>query len=61
MLFDYICLGCATAEMACEILLEGADASAMEIRFAPNVTKKYNAELCQLLNVTVPDDYVAIE
>ena len=57
---SYYDLGCATGEMACEILVNGADVSTMEIQFAPNVTKKYNAELCQLLNVTIPEDYVAI-
>ena len=58
---SYYDLGCATAEMACEILVNGADVTAMPIQFAPNVTKKYNAELCQILNVTIPEDYVAIQ
>ena len=58
---SYYDLGCATGEMAYEILVNGADVSAMEVRFAPNVTKKYNAELCQILNVTVPEDYGVIE
>ena len=57
---SYYDLGCATGEMAYEILVNGADVSTMEIQFAPNVTKKYNAELCQLLNVTIPEDYIAI-
>ena len=57
---SYYDLGCATGEMAYEILANGADVSTMAIEFAPNVTKKYNAELCQLLNVTIPEDYVAI-
>ena len=57
---SYYDLGCATGEMACEILVNGAEVSAMEVQFAPNVTKKYNAELCQILNVTIPEDYVAI-
>ena len=57
---SYYDLGCATGEMAYKILVNGADVSTMEIQFAPNVTKKYNAELCQLLNVTIPEDYVAI-
>ena len=57
---SYYDLGCATGEMAYEILVNGADVSAMEVQFAPNVTKKYNAELCQILNVTIPEDYVAI-
>ena len=57
---SYYDLGCATGEMAYKILVNGADVSTMEIQFAPNVTKKYNAELCQILNVTIPEDYVAI-
>ena len=57
---SYYDLGCSTGEMAYEILVNGADVSTMEIQFAPNVTKKYNTELCQLLNVTIPEDYVAI-
>ena len=58
---SYYDLGCATGEMAYDILVNGADVSTMAIQFAPNVTKKYNAELCQILNVTVPEDYVVIE
>ena len=57
---SYYDLGCTTGEMAYEILVNGADVSTMEIQFAPNVTKKYNAELCQILNVTIPEGYVAI-
>jgi putative ABC transport system substrate-binding protein len=33
----------------------------MEIAYAPNVTKEYNADICEQLGITVPDDYVAIE
>ena len=58
---SYYDLGCATAEMAYEILVNGADVTNMPIQFAPQVTKKYNAELCQILNVTIPEDYVAIQ
>ncbi|MBP3411279.1 MAG: ABC transporter substrate-binding protein [Clostridia bacterium] len=57
---SYYDLGTATGEMAAEILANGADVSTMEVRFAPNFTKKYNAELCQALNVAIPEDYVAI-
>lgn len=53
-------LGRATGEMAYEILVNGADVSTMEVRFAPNVTKKYNAEICSELGVTVPEGYEAI-
>ena len=57
---SYYDLGCATGEMAYEILVNGADVAAMEVRFAPNVTKKYNAELCEILKVAIPEGYVAI-
>lgn len=58
---SYYDLGYATGEMAYEILVEGADVSTMDVRFAPNVTKKYNAQACADLGITVPEDYVAIE
>ena len=57
---SYYELGKTTGEMAYEILVNGADISTMEVRFAPTFTKEYNAELCELLGVTVPEDYVAI-
>ena len=58
---SYYDLGYATGEMAYEILVEGADISTMPVRFAPNVTKEYNAELSGLLGVTIPEEYTAIE
>ena len=58
---SYYDLGYATGEMAYEILVEGADISTMPVRFVPNVTKEYNAELSGLLGVTIPEDYTAIE
>lgn len=58
---SYYDLGYATGKMAYEILVNGADISAMEVQFAPNVTKKYNAEICDTLGIAIPDDYVAIE
>jgi len=58
---SYYDLGYQTGEMAYEILVNGADVSSMEIKFAPNVTKKYNADICSQLGITVPDGYVAIE
>ena len=57
---SYYDLGYATGEMAYEVLVNGADVSTMDVRFAPNVTKEYNAELAGLLGVTIPGDYVAI-
>ena len=58
---SYYDLGYATGEMAYEVLANGADVSSMDVQFAPNVTKEYNAELCELLGVEIPGDYVAIE
>ena len=58
---SYYDLGYATGEMAYEVLVNKADVAAMEVRFAPNVTKEYNAELCELLGIQIPEDYVAIQ
>ena len=58
---SYYDLGRATGERAYDVLVNGADISSMEVRFAPAFTKEYNADICSALNVTVPGDYVAIE
>lgn len=58
---NYYDLGYTTGEMAYEILVNGADVSTMDIRFAPKVEKKYNAELCQIFGVEVPEGYSPIE
>ncbi len=58
---SYYDLGYTTGEMAYEVLVNGADTATMDIRFAPNVTKEYNAELCELLGVQIPADYTAIQ
>ncbi len=58
---SYYDLGYATGEMACEVLVNGADVATLPVAFAPNVTKEYNAELAELLGVEIPEDYVAIE
>lgn len=58
---SYYDLGYTTGQMAYEILVEGKDVSKMDVRFAPNVTKKYNAQICEELGVTVPAGYEAIE
>lgn len=57
---SYYDLGVATGKMAYEILVNGTDISTMPVEFAPNVTKKYNAELCEILGVDIPEDYIAI-
>jgi putative ABC transport system substrate-binding protein len=58
---SYYEIGYKTGEMAYEILVNGADVSTMAVEYAPTVTKEYNAANCETLNITVPDDYVAIE
>jgi len=58
---DYYDLGYATGNMAYEILVNKADISTLQIQFAPKVTKEYNAEMCELLGITVPEDYIAIQ
>jgi len=58
---SYYDIGYITGEMAYEILVDGKDISTMDVRFAPEVTKEYNAEICEELGITVPEDYVAIE
>lgn len=58
---SYYDIGYRAGEMAYEILAEGADITAMEIESAPEVTKMYNAQICEELGVAVPDDYEAIE
>ena len=57
---SYYDIGYATGEMAYEILVNGADVSAMEIQYAPQFTKEYNVSICETLGITVPEDYVAI-
>ena len=58
---SYYDLGYTTGEMAYDILVNGADIKEMEVKFAPNVTKKYNKEICDELGITIPDGYVVIE
>ena len=38
-----------------------ADPATMEIKYAPDTTKMYNADICQELGITPPDGYTAIE
>jgi len=58
---DYYELGRTTGEMAVQILNGESNVSEMAIEYYPNPVKKYDAERCAALNVTVPDDFVAIE
>ena len=58
---SYYDIGYKAGEMAYDILVNGADVSTMEIQYAPQVTKKYNAANCEALGIAVPEDYVVIE
>ena len=58
---SYYDLGVATGKMAAKILKGEADISEMPIEYAPQFTKKYNAEICEALSIEIPSDYVAIE
>lgn len=58
---SYYDIGYKAGEMAYEVLANGADISAMDIEFAPQVTKMYNEEICKELDIAVLDDYEAIE
>lgn len=58
---SYYDLGRTTGEMAYEILVNGADPSTMEVKFAPNVTKQYNETICKELGIEIPEGYEKIE
>lgn len=58
---SYYDLGRTTGEMAYEILVNGADPSTMEVKFAPNVTKQYNESICKELGIEIPEGYEKIE
>ena len=44
-----------------QVLTGEADISTMPIEYAPQFTKKYNAEICADLGLEMPSDYVAVE
>jgi putative ABC transport system substrate-binding protein len=57
---SYYDLGYTTGEMAAKILTGEADVSEMAIEYT-SATKKYNAAICEELNLTPPEGYEAIE
>lgn len=57
---SYYDIGYSAGMLAYEILVNGAEVSTMPIMYAPNVTKEYNASICEQLGINVPSDYVAI-
>ena len=58
---SYYQLGVKTGKMAAEILLRGADISKMPVQYDDSAMYKYNAEICEALGITVPENYVKIE
>ncbi len=57
---SYYDLGYTTGEMAYDILVNGADITKMEVKYAPNVSYKYMSDRAAKLGVTIPDTYEAI-
>ena len=57
---SYYDIGYKAGEMAYEILVNGADPAKMAIEYSKDFTKKYMADRCRELGITVPDGYVAI-
>jgi len=56
---SYYDLGVATGKMAAKILTGEANIADMPIEYAP-ATPKYNPTICEALNLTAPEGYVAI-
>ena len=54
---SYYDIGHIAGEMAIEILSEGKNPGDMDIRFAPDVTKMYNPDICSALGITPPEGY----
>lgn len=59
---SYYDLGYKAGEMAYEILVNGADPATTPIGFVSDgITAKYNPEVAESINWTIPEDLVAIE
>ena len=57
---SYYDLGVATGKMAVKVLTGESNISEMPIEYAPQFTKKYNADLADALGVIIPEGYEAI-
>lgn len=58
---SYYDLGVKAAEMAYDILVNGASPAEMPIQYVSDgITEKYNAEIVEALGITVPEGMVAI-
>lgn len=58
---SYYDLGWGTGKMAAKILKGEANISEMPIEYAPQFTKKYNAQICEELNIQIPEGYEPID
>lgn len=54
---SYYSIGRIAGEMAYDILVNGADPSTMEIRYADDLTKKYMKDRAATLGITIPEGY----
>ncbi len=57
---SYYDLGYATGLMAAKILKGESKIDKMPIEYAATSTKKYNAEICTALGITIPEGYVPL-
>ena len=58
---SYYDLGAKAAEMAYEILVNGANPAEMPIAYvSEGITEKYNAEIAETLQISIPEGMVAI-
>ena len=57
---SYYDLGVTTGKMAVKILTGESNVAEMPVEYAPQFTKKYNADLANALGITIPSDYEAI-
>ena len=57
---SYYDLGFATGLQAAKILKGEADIATMPIEYATEFTKKFNPDICNALDISVPDDYEAL-
>ncbi len=57
---SYYNIGYKAGEMAAEVLLGKTDIRKMAIAYDQSPVKKYNATICNELNITVPADYTVI-
>ncbi len=58
---NYYDLGAETGRMAIKVLKGEADITKMPVQYFPEPVKKYNAELCELFGIEIPEGFVAIE